>query len=324
MKARYVLSLFIASPVIFTLIVLGTACAGVDKMVLLKGKQAVVYHPQGFGQDAANVIGVLDESVLEIKQELGYGLDYIPAIVLMTDKSAFEQAIMSRHISAYAISEKGIIVMDYTRVLVKPFTLKGTIKHELVHLVLGNNLKTQIPKWLNEGVAQLVAGGPAEIVLSRNTSMLSGAVLSGRMIPLESIKNSFPRPRRGMVLAYEESLSFIRFIESEFGKGTIRSILGEIESGATAPSAIKSITGEPLAELERRWMEDLYLKATWLSYISNHFYELLFILAALLTMYGFLRVTIRIRTYRDEDEDEAFVAEALRAEEKAHPPDPKQ
>ncbi|KKM70578.1 hypothetical protein LCGC14_1439370, partial [marine sediment metagenome] len=91
-----------------------------------------------------------------------------------------------------------------------------------------------------------------------------------------------------------------------------------------APSAIQGITGEPLAELEKSWMEDLFQKATWLSYISNHFYELLFILAALLTFYGFLRVTIRIRTYRDEDEDEAFVAEALRAEEKAHPPDPKQ
>ena len=92
------------------------------------------------------------------------------------------------------------------------------------------------------------------------------------------------------------------FIEAEFGKGTIRSILGEIASGATAASAIQGITGEPLAELEKSWMEDLFQKATWLSYISNHFYELLFILAALLTFYGFIRVTIRIRTYRDEDE----------------------
>ncbi len=302
MKARYVLFSFAASAVIYTLLLLGAAYAGTDEMVLLKGEHATVYHPKGIEHDAAIVIEVLEETVREVKQELGYGLDYVPAIVLITDRDAFRKATGSAHISAYAISEKGLIVMDYTRVLTKPFTLKGTLKHELVHLVLGSALEAKIPKWLNEGVAQFVAGGPAEIVLSRNTSMLSRAVLSGRLIPLANIENSFPRPRRGMVLAYEESLSFMRFIEAEFGKGTIRSILGEIASGATAASAIQGITGEPLAELEKRWMEDLFRKATWLSYISNHFYELLFILAALLTFYGFLKVTIRIRTYRDEDE----------------------
>ena len=294
---------FAAWAVISSVVLLGAAYAGTDKMVLLKGEHATVYHPKGIEHDAAIVIEVLNETAREVKQELGYGLDYAPVIVLITDRSAFEKATGSAHISAYAISEKGLIVMDYTRVLTKPFTLKGTLKHELVHLVLGSALEAKIPKWLNEGVAQLVAGGPAEILLSRNTSMLSGAVLSGRLIPLGGIENSFPRPRRGMVLAYEESLSFIRFIEAEFGKGTIRSILREIASGATAASAFHSITGEPLAELEKRWMEDLFQKATWLSYISNHFYELLFILAALLTLYGFLRVTIRIRTYRDEDDD---------------------
>ncbi len=261
-------------------------------------------YPPGLESDARDVLAVFTDASDEVRDELALSLDYRPAIVIIADRKAFSEAIGSRHVSAYAMADKGLIVMDYSRVLIRPFTLKGTVKHELVHLVLGRHLGNAMPKWLNEGVAQLVSESPAEIVLSRSASVLSGAVLSGRLIPLADLENSFPQTRSGMVLAYEESHSFVRFLESTYGREALISILKGIRSGSSASEAILEVTGLSVIELESKWKLKLKTKASWILYFSNHFYELLFILAALVTVYGFMRVTIRIRTYhRDDDED---------------------
>ena len=212
---------------------------------------------------------------------------------------------LSGLLSERGLHKKGLIVMDYSLVLTKPFTLKSTLKHELVHLVLGRHLGRQIPKWLNEGVAQLIADNPAEIILSRNTSVLSGAVLSDRLIPLADLKSSFPTARRGMVLAYEESRSFVRYLDEEFGRDGLLEILRAVKNGKSHTDAISSVTGSGIDELESKWKQQLRLKVTWLSYFSNHFYELLFALAALLTFFAFIRVIYRIRTYRDDDDEDA-------------------
>ena len=315
MKVCKLLFSFTVSIAIATLALSTSVFAETDKMLRLESKHAVIYHPRGLEHDAVIVEGIIEDVAFEVKEALGFSLDYRPGIVLITDKSAFESATGNSYISAYALSDKGLIVMDYQRVLTKPFTLKGTLKHEYIHLVLGRNLKTQIPRWLNEGVAQIVSDGPAEMVLSRNTSILIGASLSNRMIPLGDLGDSFPRPKRGMILAYEESLSFLRFIKAEFGNNAIKDILNRMATGEDVHSALSYVTGEGLNELEARWMGDLKRKASWISYFSNHFYELLFILAALLTIFGFLRVIIRIKTYRDEDEDEDDDETYLKVEE---------
>ncbi len=277
-----------------------------EQFLTLQGKKAIVLYPPGLKTDAGNIHDVLGSVSSEVQAELGLSLDYRPVVIIITDREAFRDSTGSRHIAAYAVSEKGLIVMDYSLVLTKPFTLRSTLKHELVHLVLGRHLGSpgrQIPKWFNEGIAQLVADSPAEILLSRNTSMLIGAVLSDRLIPLADLETSFPGARRGMVLAYEESLSFVRFLDGEFGRDRLLEILRAIKNGKSHADAISSVTGHGIDELESRWKLQLRAKATWLSYFSNHFYEMLFALAALLTIFGFIRVVYRIRTYRDDDED---------------------
>ena len=279
------------------------ASAKTEQFLTMQGKKAIVLYPPGLKADAGNVHDILASVSSEVQAELGLSLDYRPAVVIITDREAFRGSTGSRHIAAYAVSEKGLIVMDYSLVLTKPFTLRSTLKHELVHLVLGHHLGRQVPKWLNEGIAQLVADSPAEILLSRNTSMLIGAVLSNRLIPLSDLETSFPTARRGMVLAYEESLSFVRFLDGEFGRDRLLAILRAIKNGKNHADAISSVTGHGIDELESIWKLQLRAKATWLSYFSNHFYEMLFALAALITVYGFIRVTYRIRTYRDDDDE---------------------
>ncbi len=286
-----------------TLTMQAQAGAETERFLTLKGKNANVLYPPGLKADAGNVQNLLGIVSSEVQAALGLSLDYLPVVVIITDREAFRSSVGSRNIAAYAVSEKGLIVLDYSLVLTKPFTLKNTLKHELVHLVLGRHLGRPIPKWLNEGIAQLIADSPAEIILSRNTSMLSGAVLTDRLIPLAALETSFPAARRGMVLAYEESRSFVRFLDKEFGRDGLLAILRAIKNGESHTDAILSVTGSGLEELKEKWKQQLRSNATWLFYFANHFYEMLFALAALLTFFAFIRVIYRIRTYRDDDED---------------------
>jgi hypothetical protein len=269
----------------------------------LKGPLATVYHPESLRHDASSVQDLYGEAQKEASSQLGLSIDYKPHIILVPDNSLFQKAAGSRHVSAYASSEKGMIVLDYTQVLKKPFTLKSTLKHEMVHLVLGRNIAGHIPKWLNEGVAQFITDNPAELLLSRNGNTLNGAALSGRLLPLDSIKSVFPQDRKGMILAYEQSLSIVRYLEREYGKGATIKILSSMANGKKLNDAVRLTTGNDLETIEIRWNDHLRTKASWLVYLSNHFYELIFIFGALLTLLGFARLVIRIRNYKDEEDE---------------------
>ena len=57
-------------------------------------------------------------------------------------------------------------------------------------------------------------------------------------------------------------------------------------------------------ELERRWYNGLKKRATLLTFLANNLYEIIFFLAALLLIYGFIRALIKKRNYEDyEDGD---------------------
>jgi hypothetical protein len=59
-----------------------------------------------------------------------------------------------------------------------------------------------------------------------------------------------------------------------------------------------------LDELESRWHHHLRRRITWVAYLINHLYEILFFLAAMAMIYGFIRVLKKKRAYRDEEEED--------------------
>ena len=61
-----------------------------------------------------------------------------------------------------------------------------------------------------------------------------------------------------------------------------------------------------LEQLEKEWLAQLDTTPRWLIFLASHIYAILFFLAALMTMFGFIRLLIkRRRIYREwEEEDE--------------------
>jgi hypothetical protein len=106
------------------------------------------------------------------------------------------------------------------------------------------------------------------------------------------------------VLAYEESKSLVEYMISAFGEEAVLSVLDYLEDGVEVDGAIIRSLSISLDELESRWLHHLKRRTTWATYLINHLYEILFFLAAMAMIYGFIRRLMKKRAYRDEEEED--------------------
>ncbi len=254
-------------------------------------------------QNAAHeVLRLYSDIRAELAKDLGWKSDFRPEIILVKDTATFRRTSHSDLVVAQAFPRENLISIDYSRINVQSFTLGTTLKHELCHLELHRHIAS-IPRWFDEGVCQWVTGGLAEIMNTGGRSIFMEAAISNRLISFEGLTERFPADGRDLVLAYEESKSVIEYIKKEFGDSGVRNILEHMSNGDDLESAIRKSLLISQVELEERWKASITTKISWFSYIYDNLYEILFVLAAMITFCGFLRVLRRKRKYRDEEEE---------------------
>jgi hypothetical protein len=271
---------------------------------IIEDENVVVRFDDPLQNAAMEVLRVYPGIRAELTEALGWETDFRPEIVLMKDSASFSKIAESDLVTALAIPQKNLIVVDYSKMNVYPFTLGTTLKHELCHLELRHRIDGKLPRWLEEGICQWVTGGLAEIMTGGGHSVLREAALSNRLMGIERLTEKFPADGRDLILAYEESRSIVEYIEKEFGLSGVKGILEQMSRGDNLEDAVRKSLLISLDELERRWRSSLTGKASWLSYIGDNIYGILFLFAALITMYGFFRVLKKKRDYKDEDEED--------------------
>lgn len=241
----------------------------------------------------------------KIEEKLNFPVDFKFEIVLIRDHSRFYELTKTHLISAFAVPERYFFVIDCSRMKQHPLNLKLLVLHELTHLVLHHYSKdNKLPKWLNEGVAQWVSDGLHEIVSDQSGNLLRNASLSGGVMKLSQIEDSFPSHRFALLLAYEQSLSIVKFMEKRYGKDRIQQVLSNIAENRTIDLAIKNSLSCGIDELEDEWRKSLNSKTAWILFISDNFIWILFCLGGVLMTYGYIRVRIKMRNYRDDEFDE--------------------
>lgn len=277
-------------------------------------------EPSGFGSMDTGAVRLQFESGLEaaatelaaiygdlrrsLEARFGWPLDFKPTVILVGSPERFRRAAGSSLIAAYAVPDRRQIVMDYSRLSADPGRLQAVTKHELVHLLLHHHIDTvPLPRWLNEGVAQWISEGIGELLVRPQPGLLEKAVLSGNHLSLARMERRFPSSRNGLLLAYEQSHSIVRFIAEEYGSQTVFAILERMKQGSEIDAALQSVLALDSRQLESRWLQHQQNPSPWLTFLARHIYSILFLCGALLTMVGFVRFLIRKRNYRDEDEE---------------------
>ena len=268
--------------------------------------EVVVHYDDPLGGAAKETAEAYPEIRRNLESRLGWSLDYRPEIRIVKDRKAFVGMGAGEHAVAFAVPGRGLIVLDNSRVRIDPFSLEPILTHELAHLALHRRIpEDALPRWLDEGVAQWASGGTAEIALAEGAGpRLKQAVLSGRWVPFDSLAGPFPADDPDLSLAYEQSRSFVEFIVRRHGSAGLLRILGGLREGKWIEAAVPDAVSVSFGELEADWRDDLNRQVTWIVYLSDRLPAILFFLAAVLTVLGFIRFLIRKRNYKDEDGDE--------------------
>jgi hypothetical protein len=133
------------------------------------------------------------------------------------------------------------------------------LPHELSHLIFREftGLGSDVPLWLDEGVAQLQEKDRKESGL-----LLKEAALKGKLIPLSKLMLVRPEQLDGMgpAIFYAQSLSLVEFIVDKYGATSFRKFCGKLKSGKsvndalrfTYPASIRNIT-----DLQQAWLKHL-------------------------------------------------------------------
>jgi len=279
----------------------GSVCIA-QTAVIQNDQVAVIYGPPL--QSAAREIVEIYPAVKKDLQDIfGWSLNFKPQVVLVKSNQEFQGVTGNPLFVAVAVPERQLVIIDYSKMNVHPFTLATTLKHELCHLLLHDYLGNQkLPRWLDEGICQWASDGIAEILLDDGRSVLNTAVLSGRQLPLARLRDRFPQDRMSLILAYAQSKSIVDYITREYGRKAVLDILRRLQNGDSAEEALDRVLSVSIEALEDDWLGHLKRAPTVLTLIADHIYSVLFFLAAIITILGFVRLVIRRRKYGEEEE----------------------
>ncbi len=128
--------------------------------------------------------------------------------------------------------------------------LEQVFEHELVHILLGRAFAPQVPpSWLQEGVAQVLAGeaGPEASLQIRD------GIAQGGLIPLADLESGFPRDANRARLAYAESADFVAWLQARHGGDVVSGLIAATRGGAEMPAAVRAVTGKLLDDVEAEW-----------------------------------------------------------------------
>lgn len=142
-------------------------------------------------------------------------------------------------------------------------TLRDTVRHELMHLVLTELSADRLPIGFQEGLAQYAEKEASD--RRRLAESLRTADRQGQLLSWEAL-NDQPRFLRRMNVAYPEALSMVTFLIDSHGLGAMKRLLREIAREEQPLSqALETVYGQPAEALEAAWRDYLpsYYSSRW-------------------------------------------------------------
>ncbi len=282
-------------------IVFSTAAQGMDWSVI-ENKEVTILHSPSLKNAAEKIAGQYSQIKSDLEKSLGLQLNFSPVIVLEGNHDNFLE--MSGHplVVGFAVPDKLLAVIDYTKTSRNPLSLESITKHELCHLLLHRYIDDgMLPKWMDEGVAQWVSGGFADIVMADH-SRLDRAIAAGRYIRIKDLEKTFPWNEEHLILAYEESKSIVDYIVRQYEPDGLLKIIHYLQTGHYINEAVSKSFSISFDELEENWYSALEKNATWTVLFINHLYEFLFFFAGISLIIAYIRVLIRKRALKEEDQ----------------------
>jgi len=189
----------------------------------------------------------------ELAERYGTELHLHLKVYLYNSRNDMALAIASRS-EGYddAVTTLGVAVNETTLLLLGSHRdVRGTLAHELSHLVIGlatDNPFTALPRWLDEGLA-MYAEGPLR---SSNRTALEMGIRTDSLLSIRSM-TSYSGLASEVDLFYGEAYSIVDFMINDLGEDKLHALLDVLAKGERQEVALSQVYGFGLDELDRRW-----------------------------------------------------------------------
>ena len=129
-------------------------------------------------------------------------------------------------------------------------SLEQVLEHEIVHILLGRAFgKRPVPRWLQEGVAQIIA----KEYSNQDIEQIAQGVLGESLLSLRELSFGFPSNPTRARLAYAQSADFVAFLYERFGSSSLRIVIKQMSKGKNFDDALYNATGKTVDQLDTMW-----------------------------------------------------------------------
>jgi hypothetical protein len=147
-----------------------------------------------------------------------------------------------------------------------PTDVEKIFLHEVVHMAEWDATDGRnTPIWFSEGLAILISG---EFSFERN-SVLIGAAVRGDLLPLSRLSARYPGDGNEVNVAYAQSASMVKFLDEAYGPGLIARLLSRVRHGDDFESALESLAGRSMRQIQSEWLDDLDVWYRWVPSIGS-------------------------------------------------------
>ncbi len=129
---------------------------------------------------------------------------------------------------------------------------KRTQAHELTHVLVGQltfSCLSDIPTWLQEGLAVYGEGGPE----AASQEQLDQAIKADDLLSVRSLSGNFSEDPAKADLSYSQSYSLVNFLIEKYGQDKMTALLKALRDGNTVDDALKSVYNFDVDGYEDAW-----------------------------------------------------------------------
>ena len=161
--------------------------------------------------------------------------------------------------------ERLIVLPIYPSAAVRPSETGTVLRHELAHVLLRRSLPGDIPRWFDEGYAELAAGSWDV----ESAWQLRIAFLTGRAPPLDSLALRWPRASADARLAYLLSATAVEHLRRRTGDDGFALLMANWRRDGSLDRAVRATWGMTMGQLEDEWRADVRRRYGWLLVLGN-------------------------------------------------------
>jgi hypothetical protein len=200
----------------------------------------------------------------------------------------------------------GVAIPGLRLIVIPAYPLPGVdrrradaiLRHELVHLALNERVPGPVPRWFDEGYAEVASGSWD----SSEAWELRVAFLLGRAPPLDSLAMEWPADAADARMAYLLSATAVDHMRRRTGERGFALLMANWRAEGSLEASIRTTFGMTSGQLEDEWRADVRSRYGWLSLAAN--LGFVWVLAVILALVAWIPRRARNRARVAEMEKE--------------------